>query len=565
MEGVMKQLATLIAALFTAVAFAHEEDAGKGAQKLGKVSFANSCGPQTQAKVQRGVAMLHSFWWPEGERTFQEIAAQDPSCAAIAAWGFASILMYNPFVGVVPPNVVPLAQGAIAKGRQLGAKTEREKDYLEAVGAYWEDFANRSERQRAVARSKAYQALAAKYPKDDEAQIFNALYLIAIQERSDQTYSDSLKAAAILEPQFAKHPNHPGIAHYLIHAYDAPPIAQKGLPSAKRYASIAPDAPHALHMPSHIFTRVGAWQDSIATNRRSADVALKGKEGDDALHALDYVVYAQLQLGRDTEARQTMTEATGIGGSTPRFIAPYAQAAMPARLVVERGAWREAAQLQPQQSKFPFTEAITYQARAIGAARIGDASAAKAELEQITQRRDALRAAKNDYWATEVEVMRLSAAGWTALAENRADEALGLMREAADLEDKNEKHPVTPGRILPAREQLGDMLMELKRPAEALKEYEQSQKREPDRFRGLYGTARFAEVGARLDVHGVFGTKHLQELLGAADVAAEDGDARRLHGAHAVAHIDALAALAPFDAARAALGPGIGEQHGQAP
>jgi len=490
----MKKLIAVLAGSFAVAAFAHDEDAGRATQKIGKVNFANSCGPQTQAKVQRGVAMLHSFWWPEGERTFQEMAAEDPSCAAIAAWGFASIMMYNPFVGVVPPNVVPRAQGAIAKGRELGARTEREKDYLEAVAAYWEDFANRSERQRAVARSKAYQALAAKYPKDDEAQIFNALYLIAIQERSDQTYGDSLKAAAILEKQFAKHPNHPGIAHYLIHAYDAPPIAQKGLPSARRYARIAPDAPHALHMPSHIFTRVGAWQDSITTNRRSADIALQGKEGDDALHALDYVVYAQLQLGRDSEARKTVTEAMSIAGSTPRFIAPYAQTAMPARLVVERGAWREAAQLQPSQSKFPFTEAITYQARAIGAARMGDAGAAKADLEQITQRRDALRAAKNDYWATEVEVMRLSAAGWTAFAENRADEALGLMREAADLEDRNEKHPVTPGRILPAREQLGEMLMELKRPAEALKEYERSQQREPDRFRGLYGAALAAEM-----------------------------------------------------------------------
>jgi len=490
----MKQLATLIAAFFTTFVFAHEEDGAKAAQKIGRVSFANSCSAPVQAKVQGGVAMLHSFWWPEGERTFQEIAAQDPGCAAIAAWGFASILMYNPFVGVVPPNEVPRAQAAIAKGRSLGAKTEREKDYLEAVAAYWDDFANRTERQRAVARSKAYQALAAKYPKDDEAQIFNALYLIAIQERSDQTYGNALQAAEILEKQFGKHPNHPGIAHYLIHAYDAPPIAQKGLPSAKRYARIAPDAPHALHMPSHIFTRVGAWQDSITTNRRSAEVALKGKEGDDALHALDYVVYAQLQLGRDSEAQNTVTQAMGIGGSTPRFIAPYAQAAMPARLAVERGAWKEAAQLQPSPSKFPFTEAITYQARTIGAARMGDASAAKADLEQIAQRRDALRAAKNDYWATEVEVMRLASAAWVSFADNRADEALGLAREAADLEDRNEKHPVTPGRILPARELLGDMLMELKRPAEALKEYEQSQKREPDRFRGLYGAALAAEM-----------------------------------------------------------------------
>ena len=491
----MKWQVTVIASLFAGAAFAHDDDSGaRGTQKVGKVNFPSSCSPQVQPQVQRAVAMLHSFWWPEGERAFQEIAADDPGCAAIAAWGFASILMYNPFVGVVPPKDIERAQGAIAKGRETGAKTEREKDYLEAVAAYWDDYANRTERQRALARSEAYGKLAAKYPKDDEAQIFNALYLIAIQQASDQTYSNSLKAAAILEKQFGKYPGHPGVAHYLIHAYDAPPIAQKGVPAARRYASIAPDAPHALHMPSHIFTRVGAWPDSATTNRRSADVALKGKEGDDALHALDYVVYAYLQLGRDSEARETVKEASGIPGHTPRFIAPYALAAMPARLAIERGAWREAAQLQPQQSKFPFTEALTHQARAIGAARMGDAAAAKAEVEKIAEKRDALRAAKNDYWATEVEVMRLSAAAWSALAENKNDEALTLARQAADLEDKNEKHPVTPGRLLPAREQLGDLLMEAKRPGEALREYEQSMKREPERFRGYYGAALAAEM-----------------------------------------------------------------------
>jgi tetratricopeptide (TPR) repeat protein len=489
----MKRIAFL-AVFIAGGAFAHDDDAKPGgSQQLGKVNFANSCSPKVQQKVQRGVAMLHSFWWPAGESAFQEIAAEDPSCV-VAAWGFASILMYNPFVGGTPPKDVERAQAAIAKGRQMGAKTEREKDYLEAVAAYWEDYANRNERQRALARAAAYEKLAAKYPKDDEAQIFYGMYLIGTQLASDQTYSASLKAAAILEKQFAKHPNHPGVAHYLLHAYDAPPVAQKGVPAAKRYTKIAPAAPHALHMPSHIFTRVGAWQDSAATNRRSADVALKGKEGDDALHALDYVVYAYLQLARDSEARKTLDEALSIAGHTPRFIAPYALSAMPARFAVDRGAWREAAQLKPQPGKFPFTEATTYFARALGAARTGDVAAAKADLEQISQRREALRAAKNEYWGTEVEVMRLAAGAWVALAENRNDEALSLMRQAADTEDKNEKHPVTPGRILPARELLGDMLMELKQPAQALKEYEQSQTREPGRFRGIYGAALAAEM-----------------------------------------------------------------------
>lgn len=480
------------AVAFTLSAYAHEDDASQSAQKLGKVNFPSSCNPKVQQKVTRGVAMLHSFWWSQGEATFQEIANEDPNCA-IAAWGFASILMYNPFVGVVPPKELARAQAAIEKGRQMKAG-QRDKDYLEAVAAYWDDFSSKTERQRALARSAAYQKLAAKYPKDDEAQIFNALYMIATQQASDQTYADSLKAAAILEKQFAKYPNHPGVAHYLIHAYDAPPVAQKGLPSARKYAGIAPDAPHALHMPSHIFTRVGAWQDSATTNRRSADVALKGKDFDDALHAYDYIVYAQLQLARDGDALKTYQEASQINPSTPRFVGPYPLAAMPARLAIERGAWREAAQLQPMKSQFGFTEANTYLARAIGSARSGDAAAAKQDLKEIEARRDALKAANNAYWATEVEVMRLAAAGWIALAENRNDEALTLMRQAADTEDKNEKHPVTPGRLLPAREQLGDMLMELKRPKDALAEYEHSMQREPNRFRGYYGAGLAAEM-----------------------------------------------------------------------
>ncbi|HKU47191.1 MAG TPA: hypothetical protein VJQ58_09925, partial [Burkholderiales bacterium] len=345
----------LVAALFFATsAAAHDDDATPGGQKLGTVRFPSSCSPKVQQKVTRGVAMLHSFWWSQGESAFQEIANEDPNCA-IAAWGFASILMYNPFVGAVPPKEVVRAQGAIEKGRQMKA-SQRDRDYLEAVAAYWDDFSSKTERQRALARSEAYQKLAAKYPKDDEAQIFNALYLIATQLPSDQTYGQSLKAAAILEKQFAKYPNHPGVAHYLIHSYDAPPTAQKGVASAKKYAGIAPAAPHALHMPSHIFTRVGAWQDSAATNRRSADVALKGKDFDDALHAYDYIVYAQLQMARDGDARKTYEEASKINPSTPRFVGPYPLAAMPARLVVERGAWREAAQLQPLKSQFPFTE-----------------------------------------------------------------------------------------------------------------------------------------------------------------------------------------------------------------
>jgi len=474
-------------------ATAHDEEEGKG--KLGKVAFENSCNPKVQPVLQRGVAMLHSFWYSAAEKTFRDVLAQDPTCA-IAAWGVASILMSNPLAG----------QGASAKGaeqsvaileqgRKIGAKTQRERDYIEAVAAYYEDWGNRSERQRQVARANAYEALAARYPKDDEAQIFSALYIAGTQLQSDQTYAAYLKAAAILEKQFVKYPDHPGVAHYLIHSYDAPPIAAQGLNAARRYADIAPDAPHALHMPSHIFTRVGAWEESVATNLRSADAARKGGEPNEAYHASDYAVYAYLQMGRDRDAKRTMEEVFKVTDFTPGVrVAPYAIAAMPARYAMERGAWSEAKNLQVKPSKMPYVDAITITARAIGAARSGDAAAAQKDADELVGLHKALQEAKDNYWATEVEIQRYEVAGWIALAQGNTENALKFMRAAADLEDKNEKSIVTPGRIIPARELLGDMLMELKQPAAALKEYEASQLREPNRFRGMYGAAHAAEA-----------------------------------------------------------------------
>jgi len=490
-------IAAPLVALLLAVAgaaFAQQGD------KLGKVEFPNSCSPAVQEKFLRGVAMLHSFYYSATQKAFEEVAAEDNSCA-IAAWGYASILMLNPLQGIgASLKSAELAQAAIDKGRKMGAKTQRERDYIDAVAAYYEDFANHTERARQVSRAKAYGALAAKYPDDDEAQIFYALYLAGTQTASDQTYSAYLKAASILEKQFAKHPDHPGVAHYLIHSYDAPPIAAQGLPAARRYAAIAPDAPHALHMPSHIFTRVGAWADSATTNRRSADTAERSNDPDDALHALDYMTYAYLQLARDGDARKILEESrTLTGGINPaRATAYYALAAMPARYLVERGVWRDAATLTPSPSNFPFTEAMTYFARALGAARIGNPAAAQAAIEKIAALCDRLTPATSDYWANEVEVMRLASAAWVALAQRKGDEALALMRQAADIEDRSEKNIVTPGRLLPARELLGDMLMELNRPAEAFKEYEASQQREPNRYRGLYGAGQAAaQSGSR--------------------------------------------------------------------
>ncbi len=473
---------------------AHPHDEEQRSQ-VGRVQFANSCGENVQSQLQAAVAMLHSFWYRAAEETFRDVLVHDRECT-IANWGIAAILMQNPLAGTGPnAKQAASAQAAIDEGRRVPPKTQRERDYIEAVGAYYKDFSSRSEGSRQASRAQAFEELAARYPDDDEAQIFSALYIAGTQSQADQTYAAYLKAAAILEKMFVKYPDHPGVAHYLIHSYDAPPIAQKGLTAARRYASIAPDAPHALHMPSHIFTRVGAWDESIATNLRSAAAARKAGDNPEAYHASDYAVYAYLQLARDGEAKRLIDEALKVADSNPTASAGgYSITAMPARYAIERGAWKEAMQLQSRPSNSPYISAITLFARALGAARSGDADAAQKEAAELDVLHKSLLTAKNTYWATEVEIQRLAVAGWIASTQGKQDDALKLMRAAADLEDTNEKHIVTPGRIVPARELLGDMLLEMKQPALALKEYEASHLREPNRFRGFYGAARAAEA-----------------------------------------------------------------------
>ena len=475
-------------------ALSHESDIPGG--RLGKISaFPTSCDPKVQPTFERAVAMLHSFWYNLAEKTFADILADDPGCT-VTAWGYAAILMSNPLAGAgASAEGAKKAQAAIDNARAHPPKTQRERDYVEAVAAYYEDWSNRPEKARQAARAKAFEALAAKYPDDDEAQIFSALYIAGTQSQADQTYAAYMRAVATLEPMFKKYPDHPGVAHYLIHSYDAPPIAAKGLVAARRYADIAPDAPHALHMPSHIFTRVGSWDESIATNLRSAKTARVANDLPEAYHASDYTVYAYLQLGRDDDARAVMEEANRFsGGESPSPAYPYARAAMPARLALERGDWKTAAQLQPMPSKMPFADALTYFARGIGAARSGDVAAAEKDAQELATLHKTLETAKNTYWATEVEIQRLAVAGWIAQAQGKPEEAVKLMRAAADLEDRNEKHIVTPGRMLPARELLGDLLLEQKQPAAALKEYEASQAREPNRYRNYLGAARAAEA-----------------------------------------------------------------------
>ncbi len=484
-------------ALGPVAAFA-DEPTGKPPEKLGAVGFANSCASSVQATFERGVALLHSFWWDEGRKTFSAVLEQDPSCA-IAAWGIAAIDIGNPFSVGPTPALAREAKDAVARGRAIGAKTERERGYIDAVSVYYDNYPSEPHRARLKALSQAFEKLAGRFLDDDEAQIFFALYLTATQAPTDKSYATTLKAAAILEKQFAKHPNHPGVAHYLIHAYDYAAIADKGIAAALCYADIAPSAPHALHMPSHIFTRIGAWQESAATNVRSAAAAAAQHDPESELHALDYLVYGDLQLARDRDIApiaETASHVTGFPGNSRA--SRYAQAAIPARYVLERGAWAEAKGLLPNDSPYQYTTAMTYFARALGEARSGDPDAAEKDVQELANIVAALKAATDDYWATEVEVQRLGGAAWIAFAEGNRVAALKLMREAADMEDASDKSAVTPGRLMPSRELLGDMLLESGQPAEALTAYEASLTLDPKRFRTLYGAgAAAAQSGDR--------------------------------------------------------------------
>jgi hypothetical protein len=494
-------------------------------EQLGRVSFANSCAPAVQVKFERAVALLHSFWFREGRKAFREVLAQDPGCA-IATWGIATALVGNTFATGPTPAQAQQAREAIDRGRAIGARTERERSFIEAVAHYYEPVAGPSHSVRIKSLSDAFENVARRFPDDDEAQIFSALYLTATQDPGDKTFASALKAAGILEVQFKKHPEHPGVAHYLIHSYDYPPIAAKGLDAARRYAGLAPSAPHAQHMPSHIFTRVGAWQDSVDSNLRSAAVAKAQNEFGDQLHAMDYLVYALLQLARDDDARRVVEEAPGVRGPEQVRSTPYALAAIPARYAIERGAWKEAAQLQPQPTRFPFTAAITHFARALGAARSGDVAAAQASVDELARIVETLKAAKDDYWAVEVEVQRLGAAAWTAWAAGRREGALKLMRAAAELEDKSEKNAVSPGRLVPAHELLGDMLMENGKPADALVQYKMSQVRDPNRYRSLYGAgAAAAQSGNRDEAR--YYLARLAELARSGEPRAETEKVRR--------------------------------------
>ena len=470
------------------------------AEKLGTVHFATSCSPKVAPQFDRAVALVHSFEFGASIRAFNEVLAADSTCA-MAHWGIALSRWSNP-MAAGNRSVAQLQQGrqAVEAASRLSATaSERERGYISAVGQLYDDFEHKDQRTRMVAYERAMNELVMRQPADTEAMIFYAISLAASAPPTDKTYANQLKAGSILEPLWAKQPNHPGLAHYIIHTYDSPPLADKALAAAERYTSIAPSAAHALHMPAHTFTRVGLWQESIDANNRSMKVALGSGSIAEALHAADYAMYAYLQLGRDAEAKAILDglpalaarfDVNAITGAAPGSAGVFALAAIPARWVLERSAWAEAAMLEPKASAFPYTEAMTYFARALGASHTGDLGKAKASIDSLTSIQARLSAKGEGYWAEQVAIQHLAAQGWVDLAEHRESDALAHMREAATREDATEKSAVTPGPLAPARELLGDMLLSLNRAEEARAEYRTTLQKEPNRRHALNGLAR---------------------------------------------------------------------------
>jgi hypothetical protein len=493
-ESVMREflLVTTLAAMTALEPCAPANAQENADQKLGTVHFATSCNETAQRRFDRAMRYQHSFWYSESKEIYEDAIKADPECA-IAYWGIALSLLSNPHGAIPAPNL-PLGLSAIEKAKAIGAKTPRERDYIDALAVMYVDYDKTPQQERVQSYLKKMEALAAKYPDDDEAQIFYAITLNVAASPADKTYANQLKGAAILEPIWQRQPQHPGVAHYLIHLYDYPAIAAKGLPAALRYSKIAPNAPHAQHMPSHIFTRVGYWKESIAANTASVQAAKASEEVGDQLHGQDYLVYAYLQLGQDREARGVVDEIEAAQFDPDGFGAAFAQAASPARYAVERGDWTGAANLGVRPSKFPHVMAVTYFARAIGAARSGNPAAAKADVAKLAEIRDKLREVKNNYWAGQVDVQEQAANAWVLYADGKYDDALKAMSAAAEAEENSEKSPVTPGPLAPARELYGFMLLERGMAKEALAAFEATMAKEPNRFNGYVGAAKAAQA-----------------------------------------------------------------------
>lgn len=475
------------------------------AEKLGQVRFPISCTAAAQTEFNRALAYYHSFWFDPALNAFQAVSQRDPKCG-MAQWGIALASLGNPFTWPPNPKALAAATTASTEAQRLGAQSERERDFIAAVAALLPAQADADFRGRVSAWENAMAIVAQRYPQDVEVQIFYALALNVAAQPTDKTYAKQIKAAEILEPLFKRLPQHPGVAHYLIHTYDYTELGAKGLPAARTYAAIAPSAPHALHMPSHIYARLGLWPEMVASNKAAAKAA-QSELGErslnlgayNALHAWDYLMYAYLQLAQDNAAADLLRQLRQLRAvDVENFPAAYALAAIPARYVLENEDWKAAMTLTlfpPGLAwyKFPQAEAVTMYARALGAAHSGNVVMAKKDAQRLAILRDEMKEARNFYWAGQTEIQLQAVNAWIAYAEQRPEEAVKLLQAAAEAEAASDKNPVMPGSLLPTREQLGDLYLLLRQPAEALAAYEQSLKRDPNRFHGLYGAARTAE------------------------------------------------------------------------
>jgi hypothetical protein len=469
-----------------------------------EVDFTISCGPKSQDAFKHAAWTLHSFWYPEALAEFTAIAASEPGCA-MAYWGIAMSHWYPLWF---PPSPAALKAGseAVAKAMAAPTQTPREADYIAAIAAFYRENDKLDHQTRAVAYEKAMQQVYERYPDDREAAVFYALALNASALKTDKTFANQRKAAEILNKIWAEQPSHPGVVHYLIHSDDSPQFAEAGLDAAICYAKIAPDVPHALHMPSHIFTRLGMWQQSIDSNRDAHAAAIGyvhkslGPEGYDqeTLHAMDYLEYAYLQIAQDGSAKQVVDELLGFRQNAGANLAgAYAVAAIPVRFALERRDWPAAAALSEPAigfplERFPWAEAMIAYARALGNAHTGNTAGAEAEIARLQSLEDKLKGS-DTYWANQIEVQRLAAAGILAHVKGNDQNAVTLVRSAADLDATMEKHPATPSSVLPARELLADLLLELDQPAAALVEYRAMLSTDPNRFRSLLGAARAAK------------------------------------------------------------------------
>jgi tetratricopeptide (TPR) repeat protein len=470
---------------------------GQPAQKqyvtadVGKVDFATTCTPEAGKIFNLAMAFQHDYWFTEARRHFDAVLQADPTCA-IAYWGLGNTLLANAF-SPTPTQNLPAGLATLQKGITLGAKSQRENDLLRALAVYYTDYDKLDENARIQAYGRAMKQVAARYPDDDEVQIAYALALLVAASPTDFSFTGSREAAAILEKIGKRRPDHPGVAHFLIHAYDSVVLAPDGLYASRCYPEIAPMSPHARHMPSHTFTRMGHWRDSIAVNIESVKAARAAQEPEDELHSEDYLVYAYLQTAQDEKAARTVVVMRELPGTHRDDVGTaFALAASPARYRIERNDWKGAARLELTPTIWPYADSQLVFARAVGAARSGDAASAQRDMTQLAAFRDRLSQANERYWANQVDIQFKGASAWTLWAAGNRSDALKTMTDAARQEDGSEKHALTPGPVVPARELLGDMLLEDKQYRPALIAYEETLTRQPRRYRALAGAAHAA-------------------------------------------------------------------------